>query len=284
MLSLERLRVLVAVAETGSVVGAARTLHVTTSAVSQQLARLERETGQALTERQGRGLRLTVAGSLLAGQARELLGHAERVEAALAAHLGTVAGRLVVAGFATAARGLLPGVLRTLADRHPGLSVSLRELEPDVAVAALRRGDIDLAIVQDWPSDDALSRQHLLDDAFDLAVAPGHPLAGRSRVALADVAGEPWISWPEGQLCHSWLRGMLASPRIVHTAGEHATQLALVAAGLGVALIPRLGRPPAAVAYVPVEPPLTRSVDVLWRASYDQHPAVSAFLMAICCE
>src|SRR5207248_5923388 len=112
VLNLERLRVLHAVWTAGSVGGAARTLHVTTSAVSQQVARLEREVGQRLVERQGRGIRLTEAGELLARNAGDLLTRVEQVEAGLAEHRGAVAGPLTVAAFATAARGLLPGVLK----------------------------------------------------------------------------------------------------------------------------------------------------------------------------
>src|SRR5437762_13095452 len=110
MLNLERLRVLHAVFTTGSVVGAACTLHVTTSAVSQQMARLEREVGQRLVERQGRGVRLTEAGALLSRNAADLLSHVERVESDIAEHRGTVAGTLTIAAFATAARGLLPAL------------------------------------------------------------------------------------------------------------------------------------------------------------------------------
>jgi DNA-binding transcriptional LysR family regulator len=156
MLNLERLRVLHAVWTTGSVVGAARTLHVTTSAVSQQIARLERDVGQKLVERQGRGIRLTEAGALLAHNAGDLLTHVERVEAGLAEHRGAVAGTLTIAAFATAARGLLPAVLTDLRSRYPDLSASLSEQEPHEAIPALTRGHLDVAIVQDW-ADDALT-------------------------------------------------------------------------------------------------------------------------------
>jgi DNA-binding transcriptional LysR family regulator len=149
MLNLERLRVLHAIWTTGSVVGAADGLHVTTSAVSQQIARLEREVGQRLTERQGRGIRLTDAGLLLARGAVDLITHVERVEADLAAHRGTVTGPLTIAAFATAARGLLPGVLRDLRSRHEDLSLSLSEGEPHEVIPALSRGQVDIAVVQD---------------------------------------------------------------------------------------------------------------------------------------
>jgi DNA-binding transcriptional LysR family regulator len=296
MLSLERLRVLHAVSTTGSVVGAARTLHVTTSAVSQQLARLEREVGQQLVERQGRGIRLTEAGALLARHAGDLLTHVERVEAGLAEHRGAVAGSLAIAAFATAARGLLPGVLRDLRSRYPDLSVSLSEQEPHEAIPALCRGHLDVAVVQDWADDvltvpEGLARRDLLDDPFDVALAADHPLANRDSVAIKELAGEDWISWSTGQICHDWLVRTLheegAEPRVVHTASEHSTQLALVAAGLGAAVIPRLGREPAppSIRFVPIDPPPVRRVFALWRTSAAARPAIGATIDALqrCC-
>src|ERR1039457_1836588 len=250
MLNFERLRVLHAVSTTGSVSGAARVLHVTTSAISQQMARLERETGQRLAERQGRGIRLTEAGLLLARNAGYLLAQVEQVEADLAGHSGAVTGTLNIAAFATAARGLLPGVLRDLRSRYPDLSVSLSEQEPHEAIPALSRGHLDVAVVQDWAGDTpavpgGLSRLDLIEDPFDAAMPADHPLAGRETITLSELAAEDWISWSTGQICHEWLTRTLRAdgtePRIRHTASEHSTQLALVAAGLGTALIPRLG-------------------------------------------
>jgi DNA-binding transcriptional LysR family regulator len=288
-LNLERLRVLHAVGATGSITGAARALHVTTSAVSQQLARLEREVDQQLLERRGRGVRLTEAGALLAGEAGELLTHVERVEAGLARRRGAVGGELAVAAFATAVRGLLPGVLRELRTRHPELVLSVSELEPYEAIPALRRGHLDVAVVQDWaqalltvPGD--LSRQHLLDDRFDVALPAAHPLAGRAAVTLAELAGDDWITWSSGQLCHDWLTSALSiRPRVAHTASEHSSQLALVAAGLGVAAIPQLGRDPVppAVRLVALDPPPVRHVAALWRTSATARPAIGATLRAL---
>jgi DNA-binding transcriptional LysR family regulator len=292
VLNLERLHVLYMVSTTGSFMAAARTLHVTTSAVSQQMARLEREVGQRLVERQGRGIRLTAAGVLLARDAGQLLTQVERIEAGLARHRGAVAGSLAIAAFATAARGLLPGVLRDLRSRYPELSVSLSELEPHEAIPALRRGDLDIAIAQDWADDvltvpEGLSRRDLLDDTFDLALPADHPLAGRDSVAVKELAGDHWISWSSGQICHDWfvrtLRKDGSEPSVMHTASEHSTQLALVAAGLGVAVIPRLGREPAppAVRFVAVDPPPTRSIFALWRTSAADRPSIGAALEAL---
>ncbi|GII64054.1 LysR family transcriptional regulator [Sphaerisporangium krabiense] len=292
MLNLDRLRVLHAVATTGSVVGAARTLHVTTSAISQQVGRLEREMGQRLVERRGRGVRLTEAGELLARHAGELLAHAERVESGMAEHRGVVAGSLTIAAFATAARGLLPGALRDLRARHPELSVALAEREPHEAIPDLRRGRLDVTVAQDWaedvtPAPDGLMRRDLLDDTFDVALPDAHPLAGRDRVAVGELAGDDWISWSAGQICHDWLvrtlRAEGGEPRVAHTASEHSTQLALVAAGLGVAVIPRLGREqaPPSVRYVRIDPPPIRRVFALWRESAAGRPAIGAAVAAL---
>jgi len=287
MLNLERLRVLHAVSSTGSVSGAADLLHVTTSAVSQQIARLEREIGQPLVERRGRGIRLTEAGTVLAEHAGRLLDEVERVEADLAGRRGAVVGQVTVAAFATAARGLLPAAMRELRAEHPALSVRLAELEPPEAIPALRRGDVDIAIVQDWPEaplelPDGLSRQALLDDLFDAVLPVDHPFAARETVTMADLAAEEWISWAGGQICYDWLRQSLYGsgirPNIAHTASEHSTQLALVAAGMGVAILPKLGREPLpdAVRAVELRPKLGRQVYALWRATAASRPAIAA--------
>jgi len=292
VLNVERLRVLHAVAATASLSGAARSLHVTTSAVSQAMARLEREVGQPLVERQGRGIRLTEAGALLATRAGDLLRYVEEVESDLAEQRGTVSGALTVAAFATAARGLLPGALRDLRVRHPQLRVRLTELEPHESVPALARGDLDVAVVQDWPDDplavpEGLARRHLLDDTYDVALPLGHPLAGRGSVAVKELADDDWVGWSAGQICHDWLVRTLAAdgldPRVAHTASEHSTQLALVAAGLGAAVIPRLGREPAppAVRFVAIDPPPARRVFARWRESAGARPAVRAVLESL---
>lgn len=292
MLNLERLRVLAAVASHGSISAAADVLHVTTSAVSQQMARLEREVGQPLMERQGRGVRLTGAAELLAGHARTLLAQVETVEAELAERRGAVLGRLSVAAFATAARGLAPGALRLLADRYPNLRVALSEQEPDQAIPRVARGEVDIAIVQDWrnarlPLPEELTAQPLLDDIMDVALPASHPLAGREHVAITELAHESWVSWTAGQICHDWLLTTLRAhgvePDVVHTAAEHPTQLALVAAGLGAAMIPRLGRDPVpdGICLVGIRPRPIRQVYAVWRTTATRRPAIAAAVQAL---
>src|SRR5262245_30220629 len=139
MLDLDRLRALSAVATYGSVSAAADVLHVTTSAVSQQVAKLERETGQKLLERKRHGVRLTDAAALLASHAERILAMVEEAESDLEAQRGEVVGELAMAAFPTAARGLVPAALRTLAGQHPRLRVRLREQEPHASVPLAAR-------------------------------------------------------------------------------------------------------------------------------------------------
>lgn len=292
MLNLERLRILHAVDTYGSVSAAADILHVTTSAVSQQMGKLERETGQQLLAKNGRGVRLTDAGRLLSGHAERILSLVELAHSDLEAHRGAAVGELVLGAFPTACRGLFPAVLASLRRDHPQLRPRLAEMEPAESVGRVVRGDVDLAVVLDWynrplslPS--GLAKAPLLDDLADVAMPTDHPLAGRDAVELQDFADDDWISWPTGEFCHDWLmftlRGKGIEPRISHTAEEHHTQLALVAAGLGVAVAPRLGRGPVpdGVSVVPVRQTMHRHIYAVWREDADRRPAIRASVEAL---
>jgi DNA-binding transcriptional LysR family regulator len=276
MLNLDRLRALHAVSAHGSIFAAAETLNVTTSAVSQQLAKLELETGQTLLERHGRGVRLTDAAATLVSRTQRVLSLLEEAEAELEASDTTVAGQITVAAFATAARGLAPQALIALRKRYPQLAITFHEQEPNESIPRLVRRDVDLIIVNDWHNaplalPDGLSKAPLFDDIADIALPPGHRLAKAASIRLSELAGEAWIAWQSGSICHDWLLHTLRKeghePKIAHTAAEYATQLALVAAGLGAAVLPRLGRGPvpAGVTVVPAEPSLRRHVYAAWR-------------------
>ncbi|MGW6754502.1 LysR family transcriptional regulator [Streptomyces sp. NPDC055006] len=292
MLNLERLRTLDALARHGSVSGAAAGLHVTTSAVSQQMAKLEREVGQQLLAKNGRGVRLTDAGRLLAEHAGRILSQAELAQSDLEAHRGQVVGELRIAAFPTAARGLFPRALAALRAEHPGLRLRSQELEPELGVAGVVRGDLDLAVVLDWynkpmPLPDGLVKASILDDPADVAMPADHPLAGRREVGLEDFADDEWITWGEGEFCHEWLlftlRAKGVEPRIGHRAAETHTQLGLVAAGLGVCVAPLLGRDPVpdGVVTVPVRRRVRRHVYVVWRADADRRPSIRAAVKAL---
>lgn len=292
MLNLERLRTLDALARHGSVGGAAAGLHVTTSAVSQQMAKLEREVGQQLVARNGRGIRLTDAGRLLADHAARILSQVELAQVDLEAQRGRAVGELRVCAFPTAARGLLPHALVALRKAHPGLRTRSQELDPEQGVQAVIRGDVDLAVVLDWynkplPLPAGLVKAPLLDDPADVALPSDHPLAGREEVDLEEFADDDWITWAEGEFCHEWLMFTLRAkgiePCTAHRAEEGHTQLALVAAGLGVCVAPRLGRDPMpdGVRAVPVRQSMRRHVYVVWRADADRRPSIRAAVDAL---
>ena len=292
MLNLERLRTLDALARHGSVSGAAEGLHVTTSAVSQQMAKLEREVGQQLLAKNGRGVRLTDAGRLLAEHAGRILSQVELAQADLEAQRGQVVGELRLSAFPTAARGLFPTALAALRSRHPALRVRSTEQEPERGIAGVVRGDLDLAVVLDWynkpmPLPDGLVKAPILDDPADVAMPAGHPLAGRAEVDLGEFAEDEWITWAEGEFCHEWLMFTLRSrgiePIIGHRAAETHTQLGLVAAGLGVCVVPLLGRNPmpAGVVTVPLKQRVRRHVYVVWRADADRRPSIRAAVEAL---
>lgn len=295
MLNLDRLRALHAVSAQGSINAAAETLNVTTSAVSQQLAKLELETGQQLLERHGRGVRLTDAATQLVARTQRVLSLLEEAEAELEASDDAVAGQVTIAAFATAARGLAPQALRALRTRYPQLAITFHEQEPHESIPRLVRRDVDLIIVNDWHNaplalPDGLTKAPLFDDVADVALPPGHRLSKAKSVTLRELAGEPWITWQPGSICHDWLLHTLRKeghePKIAHTAAEYATQLALVAAGLGAAVLPRLGRDrlPKGVTVVPAEPSLRRHVYAAWRTHATRRnvirAAVEAFQLA----
>ncbi|MFF8847837.1 LysR family transcriptional regulator [Streptomyces sp. NPDC015127] len=292
MLNLERLRTLDALARHGSVSGAADGLHVTTSAVSQQMAKLEREVGQQLLAKNGRGVRLTDAGQLLADHAARILSQVELAQSDIEAQRGQVVGEVRLGAFPTAARGLFPAAVSALRGDHPDLRVRTCELEPELGIRAVIRGDLDLAVVLDWsnkrlPVPGGLSQAQLLDDVPDVAMPAGHPLADREEVDLEEFADDEWVSWPAGEFCHDWLVFTLRSkgfePKIAHQAGEHHTQLALIAGGLGVCVAPRLGRGPVpeGVALVPVRQRMRRHVYAVWRTDADRRPSIRAAVEAL---
>ncbi|MEU8762018.1 LysR family transcriptional regulator [Streptomyces sp. NPDC048659] len=286
MLDLGRLRALHAVSVHGSVGAAATALGYTPSAVSQQIAKLERETRTTLLERSGRGVRLTDDARQLADTAQQLMSLVEAAEVRLEERRGLPAGRLTIGCFASAARGLMPRALADLARRHPELDARLSEVDPHLSVDLVARGVIDLAVAHDWdiaplPVPPGVEQEVIGDDRCDVLVPRGHPLAARDAVRREELTGERWITQPPGTVCHDWLMRTLRAtgcePLIAHQAEENHTQVALVAAGLGVALVPRLGRGPLPpeVAPVRLDPVPTRRLRALWRAGAARRPAIT---------
>jgi DNA-binding transcriptional LysR family regulator len=292
MIDLGRLRALHAVAVYGSVGSAAEALGYTPSAISQQLAKLERETRTTLLERRGRGIVLTDAAQQLAATAAQVLQLVEDAELTLEEQRGEAIGSLVIAAFPTAARGLLPVVLPRLLRDHPALDVRVAETDPYEAVAAVARGEIHVAVVHDWHNSplslpEELSRVKLGSDPADILVPTSHRLAGKESVRADDLVGERWICQPVGSICHDWLvrtmRKTGVEPEVVYSVAEYQTQLAMLAQGIGIGLLPRLGRGPvpAGVTVVPLTPAPSRRLYAIWRTATTRRPAITATLAAL---
>jgi DNA-binding transcriptional LysR family regulator len=293
MIDLAALASLRAVDTHGSVVAAADALGFTPSAVSQQVKRLEKQTGVPLLERVGRGVMLTDHGRHLVDAGGRLLADLEEVESTLHRRAGAVAGRLRLTAFSTAMRGLVAPVVRALRDAHPDLALSLTEREPWDTVDLVGSGQSDLGVVHRWGDVPIAIPDHLVAtvvarDVADVVVHRTHRLADRSAVTPHDLVDEDWIATPEGTICRQWLTRMYAGtgrlPRIAHTAMEFDSHLALVRAGLGIALVPRLGRQPLGVELVGVpahDPEPTRDVIAVHRRSMADSPAVLAVLDAL---
>jgi DNA-binding transcriptional LysR family regulator len=293
MIDLAALISLRAVATHGSVVAAADALGFTPSAVSQQVKRLEKQTGVPLLERVGRGVMLTRHGRHLVDAGTRLLTDLEEIESALHRQAGAVAGHLRVAAFSTAMRGLVAPVVRRLRDAHPDLTLTLTEREPWDTIDLVASGQTDLGVVHSWGDvplaiPDHLATTSVAQDVADVIVPREHPLAGRRRVTPHDLVDEDWIATPEGTICRQWLTRMYDGtgrlPRIAHQSMEFDSHLALVRAGLGIALIPRLGRQPIGdelVAVLAEDPVPTRDIVALHRRSMAESPAVTAVLSAL---
>ncbi|MEV4601872.1 LysR family transcriptional regulator [Amycolatopsis sp. NPDC049253] len=292
MFSLDRMRALHAVAQHGSVAAAAASLHVTPSGVSQQLAKLEREAGQALLEPRGRGVRLTRAGQVLAGHAGRILAQVAQARSDLELLNEDVLGPLRLGAIPTTIHALLPPALATLAAQHPRLEVTLREGEAEQTLPQVVAGDLDIAVAESWADrptvlPPTVTATTLFSDVADLALPGTHRLAHRRTVDLAEVDDVPWIAWTAGSGCYEWLvhvlRAQQLEPKISCTVGGYPTQLALVAGNAGAALVPRLARgtPPAGVRILTTRPALSRTIVAICRAGEEEHRGIRAALDAL---
>ncbi|NPC98412.1 LysR family transcriptional regulator [Nocardioides sp. zg-DK7169] len=293
MIDLDAVLALRAVSTHGSVGAAASALGFTPSAVSQQVKRLERSTGVPLLERVGRGVILTRHGRHLVESSTPLLAGLEELESGLHRQAQTVAGRLRVATFSTAMRGLVAPVVRDVLDAHPDLSVTLSEREPWDAVELVATDRADLAVVHRWGDVPLSVPDHvvltpLADDLADVILHREHPLAGRDRLSPAELVAEGWIATPPSSICRQWLERMYVGtghpPRVVHESWEFDSHLAMARARLGIALIPRLGRSPLApdLCAVPLHDPVPlRRVLAAHRRSMTDSPALTTVLEAL---
>ena len=296
MLDLRRLRLLRELSERGTIASVADALQFTPSAVSQQLAMLEREAGVPLLERAGRGVRLTDAALVLVGHAEALLERSAVAEADLAAAAGTVAGRGRIAGFHSALLRVALPAIEALARGAPRLRCEVFEAEPEQALPALALGDLDLVLGDEWQHQpvrfpDGVDRHDLFRDEVHVVLPADHPAARRhpDAVPIAELAGEPWssahagLAWEEltQRTCRE-LGGF--NPDIRHRTNDATVSLALVARGLAVTLLPTLPLPeehPGIALRTISERPVFRQIFAATRAADAARPSTRALLAAV---
>lgn len=271
-LDIRKLRVLRELGERGTVAATAEALHVTPSAVSQQLVALSKEAGVRLIEPAGRGVRLTDAARVLLRRADEIFAQLEQIRADLATFADGELAEVRVAGFAATLSGLVLPAVRALRDDHPGLVVRLTEADPPESFDQLARGDVDIVLSlesKDSPSatDRRFHRVALLAERFDVALPVSHVLAHAPKVRMADLAGESWIFSNTGTCRDISLAACTAAgftPSTSHTIGDWDATLGAVGLGLGIALVPRLinagPRPDVVIRRLDTPQPPTRHV------------------------
>jgi DNA-binding transcriptional LysR family regulator len=254
MFDVKQLRVLKSVADHGSFSAAADALSYTQPAISQQIAALEKRAGTTLVDRGSRGVRLTDAGRALVEHAEVVIARLAAAEAELEAIAGIRGGRVRLASFPTAGASLLPPAVAEFSTRHPDVELSFVEREPEEAAQMLRAAELEIAIVFEYdqlnPTEferfyEGIELHHLVDDPMFLALPRDHPLTRKQRVRLADVADETWIqetgshSW-----CGSFHEAVCAkagfAPRVGFRSDDYNVVQGLIAAGVGISLLPGL--------------------------------------------
>ncbi|GAB3563665.1 LysR family transcriptional regulator [Spelaeicoccus albus] len=290
-----RLQVLRVVAEMGTVTAAARALNYTPSAVTHQLRGLAEDVGAPLTVPHGRNIRLTPAARVLLAHADELFARWEEIRAELSESLPDAGvGTLTLCGFSTAAAALLPSVVVAVRQRFARLDVHIIEADPEECFDLLLTDDADVAVVVATSSlpqsgDRRFDQRLLFDDPLDLLVPADHPLAGRQRVRLSEAASEPWIVDRPGRPYRGLVLAACSAagftPAVAHESSEWDTGAALVSAGLGVALVPRLARLPHGYRVERIrllgDPAPSRRILTGVRAGSRSQPGIAAALDAL---
>jgi DNA-binding transcriptional LysR family regulator len=298
MLDLHRLRLLQEFAARGSIARTAAVLGYTPSAVSQQLAVLEREAGIALLDRSARRAELTDAGRRLAGHAERILAMVEEAETDLSAQAQEPAGRVVVTAFPSAAVAFAPALARSLRT-HPSLALVLRQAPAREGLRQVRSGEVDVAIVDDWTSRLAeevesggsiLTCHHLIRDRLALVVPRAHRAADPGQpVDLRALRFDPWLAAPAGEASRQAVDRMLAAvgvaPPVLSEFEGMSTIVSLVARGIGIAILPRLavaaGERRVAVRELPHGLDLARDIHAVARTASVRRPSVAVILSAL---
>jgi DNA-binding transcriptional LysR family regulator len=294
MLDVRRLRLLRELAARRTVTAVAEALAYTPSAVSQQLAALERDAGVKLIERVGRGVQLTEAGRRLVTHADAVIARLEAAEADLERASDAVTGRVRLATFQTAAHGLVVPALGPLEERHPELEVEVVQAEAEDALPGLRLGDVDMVIAEEYDHaprarDPALEHVELCRDALVFAVPSGHPAAAQETIAFADLRGDQWAGGETGTAWNDMIVRACRSiggyePDVRHHVDDVRLILGLIAARGAVGLVPALGLHNELRGYVwrpPAEGPLDRRIFTAVRRGTGDRPVLRAVREAL---
>ncbi|MEU9317125.1 LysR substrate-binding domain-containing protein [Streptomyces sp. NPDC048295] len=290
----KKLRILRTLRDRGTVTATAQALLMTPSAVSQQLSSLSRQLGVPLLEAQGRRVRLTDAAHLVLRHAEAVFAQLERADAELTGYLRGEAGEVRIAAFSTAVPALVvPAIQRLRAEERPGPGVRVREAEAAQAYELLVAGDVDLALslAAHAPTarDPRFAVLPLLADPLDVALPADHRLAAAPALRLADLSGDPWIfggSGPWSQITTAACEAAGFVPEQAHSASGWTAILAMVEAGMGVALVPRMasaersGRGGVVMRALEADQP-RRHVVAAVRRGAEQGPAVARVLAAL---
>lgn len=298
MIDPHRLSLLRDVTLSGSFAATAKSRGISPSAVSQQLARLERDTGVTLFEPAGRGVAPTPIALRLAAHAERILEDFEAAEALVVAARDTLSGSLRIATYGTYAAHRLPVVAMTLAEAHPELELSFVQLDPESAFEALTAKRVDLIVVDEYPGfplrpQRGFIRERVAVEQMGLflpgSAPPEH--GGTAPVTLGDLAPLPWVFEPSRTIAYRWARNVCRAsgfePRVMFQSPDLGVHLNLVERGIAAAILPlHIVRgtelEPAAIAGVPG--PLERSVDVIIRRGTERRPELRACLDAIHAE
>lgn len=288
-MDIARLKALKELSARATIAAAAEALSLTPSAVSQQISHLEDEVGMPLTERSGRGVKLTYAGELLVAHAERIMIVLDEAKADMAAIRQEVAGPLRIAAFATAAAALLPQVLKALRAAYPRLQVTVLEMEPSEGLAALGTSEADVAIVDDLfvrlaRMEKTVQRVGVTDDELYVVMAGEHPLAQQPSIALSELKDEAWALDSAtsfyGEFVVDLCRQAGFTPRVNAACRGSEIIAAMVEAGCSVSIIPglRLNQMAQRLVAKPLHPPVKRRISVAFRQGEREHPAVKAFV------
>jgi molybdate transport repressor ModE-like protein len=288
MLDVRRIRVLREVVSGGSFSAAAESLHLSQSAVSQQIATLEREAGQQLLERTSEGPKLTAAGEALMRHGDAVISRLHEAERELAEIAGLEGGRLRLVSFPTASATLMTPAISEFGRLYPRVELRFAEAEPEDAFPALRRGDFDLAVVFDYPDfpidfgrDTEVEQIYV--EPMRVALPPGHPLASARKVDIGDLADEPWLCGALPSSCRQQVievgRGAGFEPRISFESEDYEVIKSFVAGGLGVTILPELAGTHPGIVLKDIKPKApVRRVWAVTREREVRSPAVEAML------